>query len=187
VFHLSAGPGIEIKLFELHDAEAVYAVVDRGREYLRHWLPWVDYTHSPDDVRHFITRVRGQFEAGQGPQAGLWVDGEFAGSVGCHPINRQDRNCSVGYWIAPEFQGKGIVTRCCARVLDYLFDDLHLHRVTIQCGTENAKSCAIPNRLGFTREGTVRHGEWVNDRWVDLAMWSMLENEWRVKTSIGRR
>lgn len=186
MFHLSAGPGIEIKLFELHDAEAVYSVVDRGREYLRHWLPWVDDTHSPDDVRNFITRVRGQFEAGLGPQAGLWVDGEFAGSVGCHPINWQDRNCSVGYWIAPELQGKGIVTRCCATLLDYLFDDLHLHRVTIQCGTGNAKSCAIPNRLGFTREGTVRHGEWVNDRWVDLAMWSMLENEWRAKNSIGR-
>ncbi len=181
MFRLSVGNGIEIKLFELHDAEAVYTVVDREREYLRHWLPWVDYTHSPDDIRHFIARVRGQFEANQGPQAGLWVNGKLAGSVGCHPINWQNRNCSIGYWIAPEHQGKGIVTKCCARLLDYLFDDLRLHRVVIECGTGNAKSCAIPKRLGFSREGIVRHGEWVNDRWLDLVMWSMLEHEWRAR------
>ena len=181
MFRRLVAPGIEIKLFEIREAEAIYAVVDREREYLRRWLPWVDYTHSPEDIRQFIMRVRSQYEANQGPQAGLWIDGEFAGSVGCHPINWQNRNCNIGYWIAPQHQGKGIVTRCCATLLDYLFDDVRLHRVVIECGTGNAKSCAIPRRLGFTREGITRHGEWVNDRWVDLVVWSILDSEWRAR------
>jgi ribosomal-protein-serine acetyltransferase len=58
---------------------------------------------------------------------------------------------------------------------------LGLHRVTIHCGVENARSCAIPERLGFTREGITRDGEWVNDRWLDLVAWGMLEHDWRAR------
>jgi hypothetical protein len=39
-----------------------------------------------------------------------------------------------------------------------------------RCGTGNHKSCAIPERLGFHREGMAKEAEWVNDRWVDLVV-----------------
>jgi ribosomal-protein-serine acetyltransferase len=181
MFSLSVAPEIEIRLFEMKDAEPVFAAVERNRAYLREWLPWVDFTTSPEDVRRFIGKAREQFAGGQGPQGGVWIDGMFAGAVGCHPIHRANRNCSIGYWIERQYQGKGIVTRCCESLLDYLFDDLGLHRVTIQCGTGNARSCAIPQRLGFTREGVTRDGEWVNDRFLDLVMWGMLEQDWRAR------
>jgi ribosomal-protein-serine acetyltransferase len=172
-------PGIEMRQFEPRDAETVFTVVDRNREHLRQWLPWVDRTHSPEDIRQFILRVRAQFEADQGPNAGVWVDGAFAGNLGCHPIDWRNRNCSLGYWIDAAQQGKGVITRCCAAMLDYLFEELRLHRVEIRCGTGNTRSCAIPERLGFTREGLLRQSEWVNDRWVDLVVWGMLEEQWR--------
>ena len=57
MFRLTVAPDIEIKLLEPADAEAVFAAVDRDREYLREWLPWVDSTHSLEDVRHFIEEV----------------------------------------------------------------------------------------------------------------------------------
>jgi ribosomal-protein-serine acetyltransferase len=64
-------------------------------------------------------------------------------------------------------------------MLDYLFEELGLHRVEIRCGTGNTRSCAIPERLGFTREGLLREAEWVNDRWLDLAVWGMTAEQWR--------
>jgi len=179
MFRRTVAPGIEMRQFEPGDAETVFAVMDRNREHLRRWLPWVDHSHSPADIRQFIVRVQAQFEADQGPNAGVWVDGVFAGNVGCHPINWANRNCSLGYWIDAAQQGKGVITCCCATMLDYLFGELRLHRVEIRCGTGNTRSCAIPERLGFTREGLLREGEWVNDRWVDLVVWGMLEAEWR--------
>ena len=106
-FRRTLAPGIEMRQFEPRDAEAVYAVVDRNREHLRQWLPWVDHSHSPADIRQFIVRVQAQFEAGEGPNAGVWVDGVFAGNVGCHPINWANRNCSLGYWIAAAQAGQG--------------------------------------------------------------------------------
>ena len=186
MFSRKVGPGVEIRLFELSDAETVFASVERNRQYLRQWLPWVDFTSSPDQIRNFIVRVRDQFETGRGPQAGIWIGDEFAGSVGCHPIDWPNKNCSIGYWIEERHQGKGVMTRCCANLLDYVFRDLGLHRVTIQCGTGNQRSCAIPERLGFTREGITREGEFVNDRWLDLVVWSMLQRDWLARPADSR-
>jgi ribosomal-protein-serine acetyltransferase len=182
MFVRPVAPGIELRLFDLKDADELFAVIEAERAHLREWLPWVDFSRSADDLRHFIERVRNQFALNQGPQAALWVDGCIAGSVGCHPIDWPNRHCSIGYWLRGSLQGRGIVSRACSAMLDYLFDELGLHRVTIQCGTGNRKSCAIPERLGFVREGVIRQGEWVNDHWVDLVVWGMLEEEWR-----GRR
>ena len=180
MFRRAVTPEIEIRLFGADDAEAVFPVVERNRDYLREWLPWVDGTHSPEDIRTFIETIAiPQYDADKGPNCGIWISGEFAGSIGCHEINSAYRNCSLGYWVDAAHQGKGIVTRCCAVMLDYLFDELQLHRVTIECGTGNARSCAIPERLGFTREAVKREAQLVGGRWVDLVMWSILDREWR--------
>ncbi|MGD0668061.1 MAG: GNAT family protein [Bryobacteraceae bacterium] len=180
LFRRTVAPGIEIKLLEPRDAEAVFAAADRDRAYLREWLPWVDRTHSAEDVRYFIEEVVGpQWADNRGPQCGIWVDGSLAGSVGCHPIDWANRACSVGYWVESSRQGQGLVTRSVVALLDYLFEEMRLHRVVIQCGVGNHRSCAIPERLGFTREGVLRQAERVGARWVDLATWSMLEDEWR--------
>lgn len=179
MFQRRVGDSIEIRQFEVRDAEAVFAAADRNRQYLGQWLPWVEHTRSAHEVRDFILRSLSQYHSNQGPNAGIWVDGAFAGSIGCHKIDWANRACSIGYWIDAAWQGQGIVSRCVRSMLDYLFDDEGLHRVVIQCGTGNFKSCAIPERLGFTREGVLRQAEWVSGRWVDLVVWSMLEDEWR--------
>jgi ribosomal-protein-serine acetyltransferase len=178
MFVRQVAPGIELRQFALDDAESLFAVVERNRLYLREWLPWVDFTESAEDIRRFIQRALNQYEANQGPQTAIVIDGRIAGSVGCHPIDWPNKHCSIGYWIEPERQGRGLMTQCCAALIDYLFDELMLHRVTIQCGTGNMRSCAIPERLGFTREGVMRQAEWVNDRWVDLVVWGMLKHDW---------
>jgi ribosomal-protein-serine acetyltransferase len=178
MFNRTAAPGIEMRQFRMEDAEPTFALVNRHRAYLREWLPWVDHTYSSADVREFITRATDQWEANQGPQTAIWMDGSICGSFGCHPIDWPNHNTSIGYWIVPELQGKGIVTRCAVSMLQYLFEDLGLHRVEIRCGTGNTRSCAIPKRLGFQREGVAREAERVGDRWVDLVIWSMLAKEW---------
>lgn len=179
MFRRTVAPGIEIKLFETNEAKALYALVDRNRDRLRTWLPWVDHTRSVEDVRLFILRVLDQYHSNLGPQTGIWVDGVLSGTVGCHPIDWSNRNCSIGYWVDAGHEGKGVITRCCADLLDYVFDELGLHRAEIRCGTGNQRSCAVPARLGFNREGIAREAEWVNDRWVDLVVWGILEEEWR--------
>jgi len=180
MFQRIVAPSIQIKLLEPRDAEAVFAAADRDRAYLREWLPWVDRTYSAQDVRHFIDEVVSpQWAANRGPQCGIWIDGALAGSIGCHPIDWANRACSLGYWIESGRQGQGIITRCVAVLLQYLFESMRLHRVVIQCAVGNHRSCAIPQRLGFTKEGILRQAERLGGGWVDLVTWSLLEDEWR--------
>jgi ribosomal-protein-serine acetyltransferase len=180
MFRLAVPPDIEIRLWSLSEAETCFNAVERNRESLRQWLPWVDRTHSAGDIRtYFETVALPQYEADQGPNCGIWQGGELAGSIGCHPVDWMNRHCSIGYWLDAGFRGQGVMTRCCTALADYLFTELKLHRVTIRCATGNTQSCAIPERLGFRREGLEREAEWVGGRWVDLWMWAMLASEWR--------
>jgi len=186
-FRKEVAAGIEIRQFKPADGAAIFGLVEKNRAYLREWLPWVDYTQSVADVESFISRASQQLADGRGPNAGIWVEGALCGSIGCHPIDWSNRNCSIGYWLDAGFQGKGLVSQCCTSLLDYLFDDLFLHRVTIRCGTANTRSCAIPARLGFQREGVIREAEWVSNRWIDLVIWGMLAADWRESKSSASR
>ena len=179
MFRRKVAPGIEIRLFEMQRCRSGF----RGggaQPRLPAGVAALGGLHAhPEDMRRFIRRAQLQYESSQGPQVAIWVDGAFAGSLGCHAIDWANRNSSIGYWIDAAHQGKGLITRCCAAMLDYLFEELALHRVEIRCGTGNHRSCAIPERLGFTREGVIREAEWVKDRWVDLVVWGILEHDWR--------
>ena len=179
MFRRVVAPGVEIRLMQETDAVPMFEVVERNRAYLREWLPWVDATRSPAEIRDFVRSSLERYEAGNELNATIWIDGEIAGGIGHHAIDWPNRASSLGYWLDAAQQGRGIVTRCCHTLLDYLFDERGLHRVEIRCGTGNGRSCAIPRRLGFRRDGVLRHGQWVNTRWVDLEVWSMLEEEWR--------
>ena len=88
---------------------------------------------------------------------------------------------SVGYWISREMEGKGVVTKCCRVLIDYLFDTMGLNRVQINCNVENARSRAIPEKLGFTLEGTLREVEYLDGRFGDWAVYSLLKREWQFR------
>ena len=63
--------GFELRLVEERHAEEMFAVVDRERQHLRAWLPWVDATRSPDDSLAFIRASLEQFANNKGFAAGI--------------------------------------------------------------------------------------------------------------------
>lgn len=182
MFRLAVSADIELRQWELADADAGFEAVQRNRASLREWLPWVDRTHSATDIRDYIRKVViPQRENNQGPNCSIWFARQFAGGLGCHPIDWGNRTCSLGYWLDGRFRGRGVMTQSVKALMRYLFEGLTLHRVTIRCATGNTRSCAIPARLGFRQEGVELEAEWVAGRWVDLLNWGMLEQEWRAK------
>lgn len=178
MFYFKLDDSSELRLFEEYHARDLFLVVDSNRSHLRQWLPWVDMTRRIEDSLDFIRTGRKQYADNLGFHAGIWVEGELAGVIGLHRINWANRRTGIGYWLAEGYQGRGLVTRACRVVLDYIFYDLGLNRAEIHCGADNIKSQAIPERLGFTREGMVRQAEWVNDHFVDHVAFGLLASEW---------
>ncbi len=179
MFTHSLEGGVEMRILEVRHAPLVYETVARNREYLRRWLPWVDKTHSVDDVEAFIKMALEQFAENQGFAAGIFRGPECLGTIGFHRIDWANKKVELGYWLEEASQGKGIITNACRAAIDHAFDEWRMIRVEIHCATSNEKSCAIPKRLGFQLEGVQRDGQILNGTPVDIKVYAMLAREWR--------
>ena len=163
---------------ELHDADELFRVTDRNRTYLRQWLPWLDNITRPEDTRAFIRAARAQASQNNGTQLALRLDGRIAGIVGHHQIDWRNRLTSVGYWVSEPHQGRGLVTAATRALVNHAFGEARLNRVEIRCAVGNYKSRAIPERLGFRREGLLRDAEWLYDQFVDHIVYGMVARDW---------
>ena len=178
MFRAILRPGLELRLLEERHAPEVFALVDRDRAFLRRWLPWVDPTASPDDTAAFIRSALEHFAAGDAVTAGIWWQERFAGVIGTHKINRLYRKIELGYWLGEAFQGQGIMTDACRAMTTHLFEERGLNRVEICCAAGNVKSQAIPRRLGFAHEGTLREADFSGGSFHDLLVFGMLKRDW---------
>jgi len=87
----------------------------------------------------------------------------------------------LGYWLAEAYQGRGFMSASCQVLVDHAFAALNLNRLAIACATGNTRSRAIPQRLGFAHEGTIRDAEWLYDHYIDHEIYSQLQREWQAQ------
>jgi len=176
---LKAGRGLELRPLNLRDAKALFALVEANRERLRRWLPWPDANRCVLDSRAYILRVRAHARAGVGQSFGLWWQGTLVGIAGFVWIDAANRSAGIGYWLASEAEGHGLMTAAVKALLNHGFQALKLNRIEIRAGVRNRRSRAIPERLGFRHEGTLRQSECLVERRVDHAVYGLLASEWR--------
>ncbi len=169
---------LELKLVTPDDAARIFATTDRDREYLGEWLPWVDRTLSVADTEGFVQRAVDQMRRGEGFHACIECRGEFAGVIGHVYLSPQDRRTELGYWLGRAFQGRGIMTRACGRLVDNAFESLGLNRVEIRTDVDNRKSRAIPERLGFAQEAIFREAIHEHGEYRDVVMYAKLRKDW---------
>jgi ribosomal-protein-serine acetyltransferase len=175
--HLKVTDEIELRFVEEQHAQDIFNLTDANRLHLRKWLPWLDQTRSVSDTLEFIASCSRQLCENGGFQAGIWFKHHLCGMIGHHGIDRPNRSTSMGYWLDASHQGKGIMTASCRVMINHAFRELDLHRVVVRCATENRRSRAIPERLGFKLEGVDRQAEWLYDHFVDLANYGLLRTD----------
>jgi len=175
---------IVLKAIEIDDAAALFAIVESNRSYLREWVPWVDTNTSIDDSLAFIKSSQEQHNQNLGFQCGIWLSNQLVGVIGFLCVDWLNKNVEIGYWIDAKHQGSGIITKSCRLMVNYAFNEYQLHHVQIRCATGNRKSCAIVERLGFIKEGITRQAEFLYDHYVDLCIYGITADEWKVRGSI---
>ncbi|WP_342770185.1 GNAT family protein [Oceanobacillus chungangensis] len=98
--------------------------------------------------------------------------------AGFNSLDFRNKIGHIGYWLAKDYQGKGIMSRVARALTEYAFHELDLNRVEIRAAYENLRSRAIPKRLGFVEEGKIRQAEWLYDHYVDHVIYGMLASDW---------
>lgn len=178
---VKAGRALELRPLRLRDARALFALVDANRNRLRRWLPWPEANRSLQDSRAYILRVRAQAKLGAALPFGLWWKGSLVGVAGFVWIDAANRSAAIGYWLTQDVEGRGLMTAAVSALLRHGFRTLKLNRIEIRAGVRNRRSRAIPERLGFRHEGTLRQAERLADRYVDHAVYGLLVGEWRAR------
>jgi ribosomal-protein-serine acetyltransferase len=170
---------IELRVFQEKDADEIYAAVKANYEHLRPFLHWVTPDYSLETAREFIERNQKAAAEKKNEAFGVYYQNKFAGTVGFVKLEQDSRLAEIGYWISKDFEGKGIITKSCKALINYAFDELKMNRIEIRCATENLKSRAIAERLGFQLEGILRQAVWRHTRFYDMAIYGILAEEWR--------
>jgi ribosomal-protein-serine acetyltransferase len=169
-----------LKLLMPEHARLMFPLVERSRERLRQWLPWVDGVTEQAHIDTFVKNAVRQGSENGGFTAGLWVREEFAGIIGYHEIDWQNRSAGIGYWLGEGYEGKGYMTSACRVFVDYALLEMELNRIEIRCATGNLSSRAIPERLGFIFEGVIRQAEKLPAGYVNHAVYGLLRSEWQL-------
>jgi ribosomal-protein-serine acetyltransferase len=183
VFRFALSADQVLRLFEESDAESLYALIERNRSHLSPWLPWAEH-QTLEGTQAFIRMGRKQLADNDGFQAAIVERGRIIGSIGFHRVDWLHRSSGIGYWLSADVQGRGTMTLAVSALLDFAFGAWLLNRVEIRAALGNHRSRAIPERLGFRLEGTLRQVEFVRGRYVDHAVYSMLSEEWGSRTAV---
>lgn len=178
MFSFTVDQEISLELFQQHHKEELYELIDSNRDHLRQWLLWVDKRKSPQDLESIIPIWIRNYADNNGFDAGIRYQGKLVGMIGLHYIDWKSKSTSIGYLLSEKAEGKGIITRAVSSLLTYLFSEMDLNRVEIQCAINNKKSIGIPERLGFKKEGITRDGQWLYDHYEDLVTYSLLRKDW---------
>jgi len=174
---LPIAPGAVLRPFRHSDAGELTEVVTANREHLIHWMPWAE-TYGFEDSVAFIDRKRAQIEANDGIEGAIVLDGRIVGVAGFHAVDWINRSSSIGYWLAADVVGRGLTSSTVTALLDHAFGTWELHRVIIEAVVDNARSRAIPERLGFREEALLREAKLIRGRYEDAVLYAMLASEW---------
>lgn len=169
---------IRLEVIAPQHAADLLDVVNNNRQHLSQFLPWVGAMQQVSDFERYIQQCEKLVSEKSEMSFVIFHHEVLVGRIGIHHINTHNQNGAIGYWLAESAGGKGIMLRCCSTVIDYGFDVLQLKRIEIKAATENVRSKAIPEKLSFTFEGILRKAELVGDRLYDIAVYSMLVEEW---------
>ncbi|HJV90936.1 MAG TPA: GNAT family N-acetyltransferase [Holophagaceae bacterium] len=174
---LRADREVVLRPLRLKHAGVLFALTRDNDRWLRRWLPWLDTVTRPEHTRAFITRMRELERTGVALTFTVWHREELVGVAGFNWIDKANRAATLGYWLAESAAGKGVMTRAVKALSAHAFGPLSLHRLEIRAAVRNRASRAIPERLGFRHEGTVRQAEWLYGKAVDHAIYGRLATD----------
>ncbi len=166
-----------IRKWELSDAKDLAAALSNKKvqDNLRDGLP---YPYTVQDGKEFISAMLSADENETFAFA-ITVDNTVIGSIGIFRqgnIHRQ--TAELGYYIAEEYWGKGIMTEAVKQICEYVFGDSDIIRIYAEPFAYNIASCRVLEKVGFQYEGTLRSNAVKNGKVIDMKMYSLIKEEY---------
>ena len=150
-------PRLTLVPFDDKHAAAAWEAIEASLAELRPWLVWTGST-SRRAAADFIGSCPHAWRAGSAFAFGVFDGDELIGSCSLAIHNQNLTQGEVGYWLRSDRAGNGLMTEAARAIRDFAFDTAGRHRLNLRAGTENIPSQRVAEKIGFTREGTMRAG-----------------------------
>lgn len=170
------GSHLTLKLPDPDDAPALYALASDPE--VTKWFSWGPYT-SEDQPRAWIAEQ--QAKRDQGLQLDFVVHDREHGPIGVTglaELSSRDRRAMVGTWFGRDHWGTGANAESKALIAHLAFAICGFERLGAYSNPENARSTRALERVGFTREGTLRGWHRHGDAQLDVHVYGMLRADW---------
>ncbi len=130
------------------DLDQLDRVVTESLEHLLPWMPWAA-DHSRERAREYLAGAERDWESGAAYNYAITTGGLLVGSCG---LMRRigPGGLEIGYWIHPDWTGRGLVTMTAAALTRAAFELSGTTHVEVHHDEANRASGAVPQRLGFT-------------------------------------
>ncbi len=102
------------------------------------------------------------------------VEGEAAGGIGIHPQSDiHIKNAELGYWLAENYWGKGIITEAVKQMVDFAFRTYDINRVFARPFGNNPASQRVLEKAGFKLEARLKDTIFKNDEFLDELIYAI--------------
>ncbi len=144
--------------------------------------------NTMEETQEFINRnLRRQKEQPR-TEYGLGIilkrEDRLIGACGIHDVT--EIQASIGYVLNRVYWGHGYATEAAKAIVEYLFDELDVHRVYASCDPENHASVRVLERVGMSLEGRLRQNMIIHGEYRDSLIFGILANEWRRRVQPNR-
>ena len=150
----------------------------QDKEVARHVL-WEAHT-SILETRAYIRYNLYQYRSGE-PASWCIVLREtnrVVGTIGYMSYNADNSTVEIGYSLAREQWGKGLMTEALLAVIGETFRTLKVHRIEAMHFTDNPASGCVMAKCGMTHEGHMRERICCKGVFRDVEMWGILRKDW---------
>jgi RimJ/RimL family protein N-acetyltransferase len=172
-------PRLCLRCWNPEDAPALKAAVDASQEHLKPWMHWAQAEASLEYHSNRLRQVRARFDLDQDFTYAIFSrdESQVLGSTGLN-TRVGDRAREIGYWVHVDHIGRGYASETAMALTKVAFLVEGIDRVEIRCDPNNAASAAIPRKLGYTHEATLRRrSHWPDGTVLDSMVWSLFASD----------
>jgi ribosomal-protein-alanine N-acetyltransferase len=90
---------------------------------------------------------------------------------------RENLRAEIGYAMKPEYWGNGYMKESLTKVIEFGFKDFCLHSIEANVNPNNLSSIKLLENFGFQREAYFKEDYFYNGKFLDTAIYSLLETD----------
>lgn len=161
---------IFLRPFVIGDVEEVFAVC---RDFnVTKYLP-LPYPYTLDMAKSWISSQEENKDKRLEFAVILKSNNKLIGSIGLG-IENTDRHGEVGYWISPDYWGKGYATEALKLLIDFAFKKLKFHKIYAKHYVENPASGKVMQNCGMSLVGTLKDHSFKNGKFNDVKLYELI-------------